>query len=114
MKKLILASATVVLTSALVLFIFLTAAAKDYNKSINKFNGQIDQKECLHESVFEKWSMYEDTATIKCMDNAGKKTGCNKSEEKRDEASKPQVIPAKKFFMIPMLDSALADTTGGC
>ncbi len=112
MKKIIITSATVVLTSAIVLFISLTAFAKGKDKSEIKCNEKYGQ-ECLDERGLEKFFFYEDTATIKCMDTAGNKTGCKKSEEK-EEASKPQPIPAKMFFMIPMSDSALADTTGGC
>ncbi len=112
MKKLIITSATVVLSSAIVLFISLTAFAKGNDKSEIKCNEKYGQ-ECLDESGWGKFTFYEDTATLKCMDSAGNKTGCKKSEEK-EETNKPQPIPAKKFFMIPMLDSALADTTGGC
>lgn len=117
MKSLFITSAATV-ASALVLFISITAFAQDNDKCIKNCDGKSDHKEYLEDNSYK---YYKD---LKCGDDTlNGRMNCKKDEEKKGdttgnikaEESNLKIIPApKKYFMIPMLDSALVDTTVGC
>lgn len=120
-KKIILTSAAVIVTSATVLFIGLTAFAKDSDKNMKKSEAKCDQTRFMEKSSFVRWGMSEDTVKMKCSGDSTKcKTSCKESEEKmdgnagniKDKASESKTTPrVKMYFMFPMADSAPVDTT---
>jgi hypothetical protein len=108
MKKMILTSATVVLTTALVLFITLTAFVRDRDKFVKKGVATNHKKEnteanrCVPDLPFNK------TWGISAFNAHDEKNEWKTKDAK--EMKRPVLMPAKRrYFNIPVVD-----TTQGC
>lgn len=114
MKKLILTSAAVIVTSTAILFIALSAFAQN---SENNSAAQTCQKESLNDKPFSKKWVVDYFTGIKFTRDSWKGR-CEikeiRAREVKDSLIKSKKIPAKKYFMVPMLDSVAMDSTGGC
>lgn len=96
MKKLILTAATVLFISGTVLCISLTAFAKG--------NGTTAETKCG-----------EDTTKSKMQGKVSEEKKEGTAADVKDKPSESKIIPAtKKYFMIPMIDSLVDTTKGGC